>query len=95
MSSVLNRTRPSNTKIQRTGAVTPNQQADLLPAADLERSAARRSCVTCHVGLAKARAAWEELKNYSVQLQPEEHPMHRIEYVHWQEDDSWLGPWLT
>jgi hypothetical protein len=32
-----------------------------------------------------------KLLNTPVQLLPEEHLMQTIKYVHWQEDDAWLG----
>jgi predicted RNase H-like HicB family nuclease len=31
------------------------------------------------------------LLNTPVQLEPEEHLMQTIKYVHWQLDDAWLG----
>jgi hypothetical protein len=48
---------PANIKIQRAGPEIPYDRLELLPAADLERSAAQRRCVTWRVRLAGAWAA--------------------------------------
>lgn len=42
-------------------------------------------------GTVRSMGSLSKLLNTPMQLQPEEHLMKTIKYVHWQEDDAWLG----